>query len=85
MADYTAARVGDAIVITMPLSVIVESIKINLAEFGADRMDVIDIDLLAAEILEGINGSNAIESMVLCEAGGAMENGSFAIRKHVDA
>lgn len=85
MAKYKAAIVGNSIVLTIPFSAIAKSINSNPDDFRADRMEVIDIGALAAEIVESINGSNAIESMVLCEAGEAMDNGTKALVVHRNA
>jgi hypothetical protein len=85
MAKYKATLVGNAIIVTIPFSAIAKSIKINPGDFGADRMDVIDIRQLAAEMVASINGSNAIESTVICEAGEAMDNGTKALVLHRNA
>lgn len=79
MASYSAARVGDSIVITMPLSAIVKSVEGNPDRLAVDRAEVVDIDALAAEIVESINASNAVEALVECEVGVAVSCGSKAV------
>lgn len=48
MVNYTATRVGDQIVITMPLAAIAATIQSNAKYFAADIAEVVDIDALAA-------------------------------------
>ncbi|QDM22742.1 hypothetical protein FIU28_17470 [Tardiphaga sp. vice154] len=85
MADYTAARIGNAIVVTMPLSAIVKSIEGDPVYFGADRVEVLDIDALVEEIVASINASNSAESVVLCEADTALEDGTKSLVLHRNA
>lgn len=79
MANYTAARTEDSIVITLPLSAIIASVEGNPDRLAVDRAEVVDIDLLAAEIIENIKGSNAIEAIIECEVGEAVSGGSKAV------